>query len=333
MQLQQELAQSMLSNDPEQQLLCAYHWGNFGFNALTLKFLKNGGMKDKEVYLRHLRPLDARFVYSSIGFNDYTRVIKGNCDFLTAQEFEVEFKEYEGDTREIGVYIQLLPVLEYIKNNSAVKTMYINCNERLRELFAAYFPYVKIGTHANKVSSLQLLEHVHAQGGAAHIRRAIKSISNRIRTNKNPRFIGINWHCNTILDRYRSIPIGLLINTVGAHAKNLQVKSLQYNDPKIEIEIYNTYSKNKIVSVFDNDINTSALDILNATAECYCVVGIQSEPIMMAAWLLGIPTIVAASSPNFYWYFLNQLNPNLHLTQMRFAGDYDYVIKNINKWL
>jgi hypothetical protein len=145
--------------------------------------------------------------------------------------------------------------------------------------------------------------------------------------------LGINWFANNIYDRYRSIPIGTLINTVGNHPKDLGVMSLQYNDPSIEIDIYNKYSKNKIVEVFNNDINTTPVEILNAVAQCYCVVGIQSEPIMMAAWVLGIPTIVTASSPNFYWYFLNQMNPNLHTVQMRFAGDYDYVIKNINKWI
>jgi hypothetical protein len=280
----------------------------------------------------HLYQLDSIFNQYSIDRN-LDDVKRGNCDFLNTAEYEIVFENYESDPREIGIYIQTLPYIEQLYMQGKIKQVKINCNQRLRELFAKYFPYIEIGTAANKVNYLELMQHIKNTGGAALIRQAIKNISSRININKNPQFIGINWFANNIYDRYRSIPIGTLINTVGNHQKNLSVMSLQYNDPKIEIDIYNSYSKNKILLAFNNDINTTPLEILEAVAQCYCVVGIQSEAIMMSAWLLGIPTIVTASSPSYYWYFLNELNPYLHIAQMRFAGDYDSVIKYINKWI
>ena len=318
------------SESPDHKVKVAYHYGHFGFNAVTAKILIELGI---DQYLAHMKQLDSIYVNSPWGKNNYSDIQRGNCNFLNTNDYEIVFSNYVNDPREIGIYIQALPFIEYLHMQGKIKSVKINCNERLRELFAKYFPYVQIGTAANKVNHLEIMHYVHATGGASLIRQAIKNISNRIITDKTPRFVGINWFANNIYDRYRSIPIGTLINTVGAHPKNLAVMSLQYNDPKIEIDIYNRYSKNKIIEVFDNDINTTPLEILDAVAQCYCVVGIQSEAIMMAAWLLGIPTIVTASSPNLYWYFLNQLNPNLHIAQMRFAGDYEQVYKNINKWL
>jgi hypothetical protein len=324
------LLQSKNKND---QLEVAYHYGHFGFNAICLQYLIKANHTEIKHLFNHWCQIDAVKNPSKIARNDFSEIVRGNWNFSFVEELEVEFSEYVTDQREIGIYIQALPYIELIYNLGLVKKIKINCNERLRELLKIYFPYIEIGTCLNKVNRYELIEYVNQHGGAASIRRTILNISSRIRTNKNPSYIGINWYANNIYDRYRSIPIGTLINTVGNHQKNLSVKSLQYNDPHIEIDLYNTYSKNKIVEVFNNDINTSAIEILDAVAQCYCVVGVQSEAIMMAHCLLGIPTIVAASSPNFYWYFLNELNPFLHIAQMRFTGDYEYVIKTINKWL
>jgi hypothetical protein len=327
-----ELKSMMNSSIRDDQLECAYHYGHFGFNAYCLKYLQQAQINDDNDGVQaHWRQLEATAVVSKLVQQDYTDIPRPDFDFLNVTELEVTFPEWEGHQREIGIYIQALPYIELLKQRTRVQKIKINCTERLRELLALYFPYIEIGTHANKVNQVFLLEWVKNQGGASLVRGVIRRIAQRIRTNKNPRYLGINWFANTIFDRYRSIPIGTLINTVGNHAKPLQVKSLQYNDPQIEIDIYNRYSKNKIISTFDNDINTTAVEILDAVAECYCVVGIQSEPVMMSAWLLGIPTIVTASSPNMYWYFLNKLNPFLHIIQMRYAGDYDYITNKINR--
>jgi hypothetical protein len=328
-----ELNQIRNSNNKQDLLECAYHYGHFGFNAYALKYLKAANHTDQQAFDQHLCQLDSLQQNSDLALNDFTKIKRGNCNFLTTAEYELVFPGYETISREIGIYIQTLPFLEVLHQQGLIKSIKINCTERLRELFSLYFPYIEIGTSSNKVNFLEIIEHVQKKGGAALVRGAVKNIALRTVKNKNPRFVGINWFANNILDRYRSIPIGTLINTVGSHDKDLHVMSLQYNDPNIEIDIYNRYAKNKIIQTFDNDINTTPVEILEAVGQCNCFVGIQSEAAMMAYNLLGIPTIVTASSPNLYWYFLNHLNPYLHTVQMRFAGDYDYIVKKIRNLL
>lgn len=336
--LENELKNISNSNKYEDKLECAYHYGHFGFNAYTLKYLKDANYLDEEAFDKHLGQLDSTYhpnckKQSELIFNNYSSIERGNCDFLSVDEFEIVFDDYHLNQREIGIYIHILPFIESVKKRSKFKSIKINCNERMRELFNMYFPYIEIGTSTNKVSYYQLIENVYQNGGSSLIREAVKGISKRVIRNKNPSFIGVNWFANNIYDRYRSIPIGLLINTVGSHDKDLNVMSLQYNNPEYEIDIFNRYSKNKITEVYDNDIQSTPLEILEAVSRCYCFVGIQSEAAMMAYCLCGIPTIVTASSPNMYWYFLDGLNPFLHSVRMRFSGDYDYIIKNIRKLL
>jgi hypothetical protein len=136
-----------------------------------------------------------------------------------------------------------------------------------------------------------------------------------------------------MFDRYRSIPMGVLINTIGNTEKNLNIMSLQYNDPKLDIELFNKYSKNKIKEVYHNDINTSLVDTISAVSKCYMYVGIQSEVSTIAFALCGIPTMITASSPNIYWYLLNGLNPYINIAKMRYSGDYEYITDKINKFI
>lgn len=328
-----ELKQILNSENKQDLLECAYHYGHFGFTAYAIKYLKAANHTDQLALDKHLCQLDSLQQNSQIALNDFSKIKRSNCNFLTTAEYELEFPGYESSTREIGIYIQTLPYLEALYQQGLIKSIKINCTERLRELFSLYFPYIEIGTSSNKVNFLEIIEHVQKNGGAALVRGAVKNIALRTVKDKNPQFVGINWFANNIFDRYRSLPIGTLINTVGNHDKNLKVMSLQYNDPAIEIEIYNRYAKNKITEVFNNDINTTPVEILEAVGQCHCFVGIQSEAAMMAYNLLGIPTIVTASSPHMYWYFLNGLNPFLHTVQMRFAGDFEQVTKKIRKLL
>jgi hypothetical protein len=335
--LEKELKQIMNTDDHNDKLECAYHYGHFGFNAYSIKYLEEAQYQDENAKLKHKVHLDSIYTITEncygLEVNDFSQIKRGNCNFLESEEFEIVFEGYESNARESGIYIQLLPYIEIIKSRSNVKNIKINCNERLRELFELYFPYIEIGSCKNKVNSHEIVEYVYNIGGSSLLRNSINNISKRLRNNRNKTFLGINWFANTIYDRYRSIPIGVLINTVGSNAKKLKVKSFQYNDPKIEIEIYNRYSKNKIVETFNNDINTSIVEILDAVSECYCFVGIQSEASVIAYSLCGIPTIVTSSSSHFYWYFLNGINPYLNTIRMRFAGDYDYITKGINKLL
>jgi hypothetical protein len=332
-----ELQQLQTSSNTADILECAYHYGHFGFNAYTVKYLEDAKHPSDEDISKHKAHLDSIFTpltqNTLVKFNNFSQINRGNCNIALTEEYEIDFEFYSGDSREIGIYIQLLPLIEIVKAQTAAKKIKINCNERLRSLFEKYFPYIEIGTSKNKINYFEIIEYVYNHGGSALIRKSVLDISKKIRPDISQKYIGINWFANTIFDRYRSIPIGLLINTVGIHSKDLKIKSFQYNDPKLEIDIFNRYSKNKITSTFDNDINTSVLEILDAVKECYCFVGIQSEASVIAYSLCGIPTIVTAGSPHFYWYFLNRLNPFLHTIRMRYAGDYNYISEEINKLL
>ncbi len=325
------------SKNNDYLLECAYHYGHFGFNAYAIKYLEEAQYQEENAKLKHKVHLDSLYSIqeenSNLSVNDFSNIKRGNCNFLECEEFEIVFDGYDNTGRESGIYIQLLPYIEILKHRANIKSIKINCNERLRELFQLYFPYIEIGSSENKVNSYEIVEYVYSIGGSSLLRNSINNISKRLKNNKNKKFLGISWFANTLYDRYRSIPIGVLINTVGSNIKDLNVKSFQYNDPKIEIEIYNRYSKNKILETFDNDINTSVVEILDAVSECYCFVGNPNEMSVIASSLCGIPTIVTSSSPHFYWYIINELNPYLNTIRMRFAGDCDYITKGINKLL
>jgi hypothetical protein len=248
-------------------------------------------------------------------------------------EFEIIFDNYHLDKYEAGVYLNALPFIEHIKNLYNIKSIKINCNSRIAEVFEEYFPYIQIGTSNNKVTVYELIERTHITGGNSSVMQAVKQISKRIVKIKDPKYVGTHWFSNTFYDRYRSIPMGVLINTIGNNDKDLEIMSLQYNNPKIDIELFNMYSKNKISQVYNNDINTSLVDTIAAVSECYMYVGIQSEVSMIASSLCGIPTMITASSPNIYWYLLNGLNPYVNVARMRYSGDYEYITNKINKFI
>lgn len=332
LKLKTELGKIYNSASIEDKTEIAYHYGNFGFNAIAVKYLREINADPWHID-KHLNQLDSIYNDYPASIRDYSTDFTTDHDLSKIKSFQILCKNYDNHNREAGLYIHLIPYIEVLRTKYNIETVYFDCNPRLSEFFAKYFPHIKIGRHSTVVSMLDVIEEVTSLGGPALLRAEIKKISQRIRGNITPQYVGINWFANTLLERYRSIPIGTLINTLGNHSTDYKVMSLQYNDPAEEIDIYNRYSKNKITEVFYNDINTPILDIVEAVAKCKMFVGIQSEACVIAFSLMGIPTIVTASSPLMYWYFENQLNPYIKCARMRFAGDYDHVIKTINKHL
>jgi len=322
------------SENKEHQKILAYHYGMLGFNAVSAEKMIKCEMNEMHIN-RHLVHLDSLYYENSwiseVIMNDFSNIPRGNCDLTRTEEFEIIFDDNHLNPREIGIYINILPYINILKNRFNIKSIKINCNDRLKELFEIYFPYIEIGTSKNKVTQYEVLEYVYNNGGSSALRNSIKNISKKLFNNKNPYYVGINWFSNKLSDRHRSIPIGTLINTVGKNKKKLNVMSLQYNETNIETDIYNRHSSNKIKNKFENDINTSVIDILNAVSNCYMFVGIQSEASVMAYSLCGIPTIITSGSPHFYWYFLNQQNPYINIARMRYQGDFGYIEDTINK--
>lgn len=330
--LRDELSQIYTSPKIDDKIEVAYHYGNFGFNSIAIKYLREVGADPWHIN-RHLNQMDSVYNDYPSSIRDYSQEFTTNHDLSKLKTFQILCKNYDNHNREAGLYIHLLPYIEVLRTKYGIETVYFDCNSRLADFFAKYFPHVKIGTADTVVSMHDVINEVTKLGGPSLLRTEIIKISKMIRGNATPEYVGINWFANTLLERYRSIPIGTLINTIGIHKTDYKVMSLQYNDPAEEINIYNRYAKNKITEVFYNDINTSILDIVEAVAKCKMFIGIQSEACVIAFSLLGIPTIVTAGSPLMYWYFENQLNPYIKCARMRFAGDQDWVTRTINKFL
>jgi hypothetical protein len=334
--LRKSLLEIQYSKDSNDIIEYAKHYGHFGYNAVTIDKLTGIGVDSKH-FEGHLVEVDSLQNFhdfkAKLICNDFTNIPRGNCQLDKVDEFEIIFDNYHLDKYEAGVYLNALPFIEHIKNLYNIKSIKINCNSRIAEVFEEYFPYIQIGTSNNKVTVYELIERTHITGGNSSVMQAVKQISKRIVKIKDPKYVGTHWFSNTFYDRYRSIPMGVLINTIGNNDKDLEIMSLQYNNPKIDIELFNMYSKNKISQVYNNDINTSLVDTIAAVSECYMYVGIQSEVSMIASSLCGIPTMITASSPNIYWYLLNGLNPYVNVARMRYSGDYEYITNKINKFI
>jgi hypothetical protein len=334
--LQTELFKIQYSNSTEDILEYARHYGVFGYSSIVLDRLIATN-QDQSHIEKHLVALDSLESFddfrSDLIGNNFTNIPRGNCKLDEVDELEVVFDDYHLAAYEAGVYLNALPYIEHIKDLYNIKTIKINCNRRIAEVFEEYFPYIQVGISRNKATVYELVERTSLTGGSSSVMRAVKQISKRVVKVEEPNYVGTHWFSNTFYDRYRSIPMGVLINTIGNSVKDLPIMSLQYNNPKIDIELFNKYSKNQISRVYDNDINTSLVDTIAAVSECYMYVGIQSEVSMIASALCGIPTMITASSPNIYWYILNGLNPYVNVARMRYSGDYEYITDKINKFI
>jgi hypothetical protein len=335
-ELRKHLFNIQYSNDVSDKLVYAKHYGHFGYNSICSQYLIDAGA-DREHINKHLVQIDSLSssdtFHSDLITNNFTNIPRGNCDLDKVDEVEVVFDNYHLHKTEAGVYLNALPFIEHIKNLYNIKSIKINCNQRIAEVFEEYFPYIQVGTSNNKVTFYELVERTFCTGNSSSVMQAVKQISKRVVKVEEPNYVGTHWFSNTFYDRYRSIPMGVLINTLGNNQKDLDIMSLQYNNPKIDIELFNKYSKNEITYVYDNDINTSLVDTIAAVSNCYAYVGIQSEVSAIAFALCGIPTMITASSPNMYWYLLNGLNPYISLARMRYSGDYQYITDKINKFI
>jgi hypothetical protein len=334
--IRHDLLKIQYSKKVDDILEYARHYGALGYSSITAQRLIEAG-EDVSHIERHLVQLDSLQQFegfkTQLIINDFSNIPRGNCLLSEVSEVEIVVDSFHLDNYEAGEYIHLLPYIEHVKNLYNIDTIKINCNKRVAEVFEEYFPYIKVGSSHNKVTNYEVIECVARTGGAAAMLRSIKQISKRIVGEDAPEFVATHWFSNTMFDRYRSIPMGVLINTIGNTEKNLNIMSLQYNDPKLDIELFNKYSKNKIKEVYHNDINTSLVDTISAVSKCYMYVGIQSEVSTIAFALCGIPTMITASSPNIYWYLLNGLNPYINIAKMRYSGDYEYITDKINKFI
>jgi hypothetical protein len=70
-----ELKQIRNSNNKQDLLECAYHYGHFGFNAYALKYLIDA-KHDKQADLdKHLSQLDALQHIWDLSLNNFTKII------------------------------------------------------------------------------------------------------------------------------------------------------------------------------------------------------------------------------------------------------------------
>jgi hypothetical protein len=331
--LRKDLIEIYNSDNIEDKLKLAYHYGNFGFNSIAAKFLIEANV-DKFHINSHLYCLDSYHLEEPLDANIFSKNILTDVDLSKVETIQIVCENYDNHSREIGLYIHLIPYIEILVKKYKIKNIYFDCNPRLHDFLEKYFPHIKIGKHENKVTIFDIVNEVIKLGGSSLLRNSIREISKKfVKPEIEKKYVGINWFANNLLERNRSISIGVLINTVGNSDKNLEIKSLQYNNPELEIETFNRYSKNKISEIFYNDINTSVLDIVDSLVDCKVFVGIQSEASVIAFSLYGIPTIVTSSSSSMYWYFINGLNPYIKCAKMRFQGDYESVAKTIFKFL
>ena len=233
--LEKELDKIKNSEKIDDMIETAYHYGYFGFNSITAEKLIKANVPQQHIE-KHLVQLDSIHNHETnqgeLIVNDYSNIKRGNYNYTQVDELEIVFSEYNKTQREVGIFINLLPYIEILKSKFNIKKIKIQCSDRLQDLFDIYFPYIEIGQSDIKTSQYEVMEYVYFSGGSSAIRNSVKNISKRMRNNKNPIYTGINWFSNNIFDRYRSVPIGTLINTVGNHPVDLKVKNFQYNKPE-----------------------------------------------------------------------------------------------------
>lgn len=331
------IASTSYNGDKHDKELCAYYYNDLGLHSYGLKIFNELGINNAIIDSNCRAHMDSSFIpiddSSEVAHFLYPYQNVTNCKVLDVDEVEVVFPGYETPGRESGLFIQTLPYIEALKKINPDLKVYMQCSDRVSVLFDKYFEYIQTGQHSNKIHCYDLFKAVKERGGPSLLRPAVLNISRRISPHPESQYIGINWYANDIRNQSRSIPIGTLINSVGNHKLDLNIKSLQYNNIETDIDVFNKYSKNKIISKVDSNIDTTIVEIIESLKDCYCFVGIQSEAAVIAYSLLGIPTIVTASTPHMYWYFHNSMNPFLNTVRMRFNGDYEYVNRRIHRLL
>ena len=241
--------------------------------------------------------------------------------------------------QELGLFLVFLPIILYYKKTYNIKKIIISVGPKLNNFLKKYFPdiinvpleeYRDKVVPIEKVSVYSLYIDLFKNTNVNQILKdSIRNISKVIlkdvpkKTNK----LGILWYSNSIGNQHKSIPIGTLINTVGNNKKNINVKCLQYNDPKEEIDLFNKYSKNKFVDIFYNDYNTDICDIIDAVSDCKAVIGTSN--VILISNILGIPSLLTGSTPHHHWYAFSGVLPYVTPTEMKFVGDYEGLYNSI----
>ena len=296
-----------------------YKTGSFD-NDLILNFLEKNKLKEaKEIF-------------------KFTGLTTSNWNFCETKYLYFDFDAKDELKYELGIFFVFLPIINYYKHKFNIKYIYLCVTEKLNPFIEKYFPYIKnikakdreyvkskipyIGKHYSYIKFFE------DECGEENIKSSIKNIQDTvIKHKKNTNKLGFLWYSNSMLYQEKSIPIGVVINTLGNNKKNLNLKCLQYNDCNEEIELFNENSKNKINDVFYNDFNTNICDIVDAVIDCKAIVGTSNFVLIASA--LGIPTLLTGSSPHHHWYARSKILPYLTTTNMNFCGDYEGLYKSI----
>lgn len=309
----------------------AYHYGILGFNSIAYKFLSE--INAEKIHInRHLADLDSLYfaeeLAEKISNNIFDDIPRGNWNFKFIDELEIVLPNNDSD---ISSIINIIPYLEILKQKNFIDRVKIKCSDIFKNLFSKFFDYIEIGSSETKTLTFEVIEFCE-KNYPGELNKSITNISKKI-SNKPKKYVGVSWFSNKIWERHKSIPIGVLINTIGNHTNDYDVKSVQYNYPDIEIEIYNRYSKNKIIDRFDSKINVDILEVVEGISDCKMYLGISNTFANVSAYLLDIPTIVTSSTPSMYWYWMNGLNKNVKIARMRFQGDFLHITNTINDLL
>jgi hypothetical protein len=306
----------------------AYHYAWLGFPERALHYLNKLNVSE-ELKINQKISIDSEYYidnfYHDLINHDYSRIPSIECEMPdNLSELEILFLPEELDT---GLLINCLPYIETFKTIFNIKKIKIDTSDYYDSFFKKYFDYIETGNNdKNKIYFYQILEFLHVNN--VSIEESLKEISNRFKSTK--KYIGIFWYSNNLFDKNKSLPIGIFINTTGNYAN---VKSLQYNYPDVEIELYNKYSKYEIEEVFNSDYNTSLLDIIEGMLDCKCYVGVSGVFAHIASSLLNIPTLILTGAPNTYWFWIYSEKQNTKLSRMRFIGDYATINYDIDEFL
>jgi len=264
--------------------------------------------------------------------------IKTNWDFKNTKYLFFDFDFEDIDSPEVGLFFVYLPIIQYFKNTYKIKKIYVCVTEKLNGLLNRYFPYIEnvkpkdVEYVKSKINFIgrhySYLKFFNMSNCHSILKKEIENIRNIIIENKKQsNKLGFLWYSNAMESQCKTIPIGVLINTLGNNKKNLNLKCLQYNDAQEEIELFNKESTNKISDIFYNDLDTDICDIVDAVVDCKAIVGTSN--FVLIANCLGIPALLTSSTPHHHWYASSYILPHLSTTNMNFSGDYEGLYKSI----
>lgn len=260
----------------------------------------------------------------------------GNWNYEDTDELFVDLNI--GDVyQEIGIIFVHLPLFNYLIEKFNIKKLYLKCRPDFKPFFDNYFPNIKVvhdqvdlKSKVKWTSVYQAFIHLHSQPNSdkivkEQIKKNRKKVLKDINSNSNK--LGLLWFSNDIKKFKKGVPLGVYINTIGNNDKTLTLKSLQYNDPKTDIEIFNNNSKNKIEESFYNDFYTPVSDIVQAVFDCHAVIGTSN--VILIAGAFGIPSLIVSGQTFHHWYINPNVTPAIKSSTMRFPGDWQTIYDDI----